>query len=102
MATQNLHTMALNPASVDRNAREGDDGVGDRIVTWMKQWYCGLLGHDALMRFEKSRVCLRCTSCGHETPGWTLTHAAPRIVFRGDARRHMLTRPHLVGARRTA
>jgi hypothetical protein len=31
-----------------------------------------------------------------------LPDAAPRIRFRGDARRHALVRPHLVSARHTA
>jgi len=73
-----------------------------RTLGRLGQFVCGLRGHDAVLHFEGNRVNMRCTSCGHETPGWTLTHAAPRIVFRGDARRHMLTRPQLVGARRTA
>ena len=103
MATHSAHLIALHTTSVDRDAASGtDDGIGERIVTRMRQLYCGLLGHDTLMQFEKGRVCLRCTSCGHETPGWTLTEAAPRIVFRGDARRHALVRPRLVSARHSA
>ena len=68
----------------------------------MQHTMCGLRGHDNLMQFEKDRVYLQCASCGHETPGWMLTEAAPRLVLRGDARRHALTRPHLVTARRIA
>jgi hypothetical protein len=102
MATQIAYSIALNTPLVDRNAREADDGIGERIVARMRQLYCGLHGHDALMQFEKGRLCLRCTSCGHETPGWTLTGAAPKVVFHGDAHRHVLVRPHLVSARHTA
>jgi hypothetical protein len=104
MTTQSAHLIALPTRSVDRDAATGTDGdgIGGRIVTRMRQLYCGLLGHDALMQFEKGRVFLQCASCGHETPGWTLPDAAPRIRFRGDARRHALVRPHLVSARHTA
>ena len=40
--------------------------------TWMRQFVCGLQGHDSLMQFERGRLSLKCTSCGHETPGWDL------------------------------
>jgi hypothetical protein len=101
MATQSAHQIALTPA-VERDARGADDGMGERIVKRIRQMYCGLHGHDPLMQFEKRRLYLRCASCGHETPGWTLTQAAPRVVLRGDARRHALVRPRLVSARRIA
>ena len=41
-------------------------------VTWMRQFVCGLHGHDSLMQFERGRLSLKCTSCGHESPGWDL------------------------------
>jgi hypothetical protein len=31
---------------------------------------CGLHGHDSVLQYERTRIFLRCTSCGHETPGW--------------------------------
>jgi hypothetical protein len=83
-------------------ARGADDGTGERIVRWIKETYCGLHGHDTLMQFEKERMFLRCTSCGHETPGWMLTESAPKTVLRGDPRRQSLAHPRLVGARRIA
>lgn len=36
----------------------------------LRQFLCGLHGHDALLQYEPGRLFLRCTSCGHETPGW--------------------------------
>ena len=36
---------------------------------------CGLSGHDMAMRFEKTRVSLKCQGCGHTTAGWTTIHA---------------------------
>ena len=100
MATQSAHRIALTP-DVVRDGRGADDSLGERIVRWIKETYCGLRGHESLMQFEKERMFLRCASCGHETPGWSLTEAAPKIV-RGDPRRHALARPRLVSARRIA
>ena len=36
----------------------------------LRQFICGLHGHDALLHFEQGRISLQCTSCGYETPGW--------------------------------
>jgi hypothetical protein len=46
---------------------------------------------------------MRCTSCGHDTPGWEIDGRAPRRRYEGDARRHLLSskRPQLV-LRKTA
>lgn len=41
-------------------------------VSRMRQFMCGLHGHDRLLHFERGRLSLRCMSCGHETPGWNL------------------------------
>jgi hypothetical protein len=73
-----------------------------RAVDWLRQMWCGLHGHDTLLHFEHERMSLRCASCGHETPGWELNEAPPTLTVRGDARRHILTRPQLVRARRIA
>ena len=59
------------------------------------QLLCGLRGHDAVLHFEGKRVMMRCTSCGHDTPGWEIS-GAPRRRFEGDARRHLLAHPRLV------
>src|SRR2546425_2626779 len=85
-----------------RDAHEADSGVGARVLAWLREFYCSLHGHDNLMQFGKDRMFLQCVSCGHETPGWLLTEAPPRIVARGDSRRHALVRPRLVTARRIA
>jgi hypothetical protein len=42
----------------------------------MRQFACGLHGHDALLHFETGRLSMRCTSCGYETPGWDLKTAS--------------------------
>ena len=41
-------------------------GVGESV----RQFICGLHGHDSLLHFEEGRMSLLCSSCGHETPGW--------------------------------
>ncbi len=65
------------------------------------QLMCGLTGHDAMLHFEGNRVNMRCTSCGHDTPGWEISGRGPRRRYEGDARRHLLTPQRLV-LRKTA
>ena len=72
-----------------------------RTVTRLGQMLCGIRGHESMLHFEDKRVMMRCTSCGHDTPGWEIGDRAPRRRFEGDARRHRLTTPRLV-LRKTA
>ncbi len=44
---------------------------------------------------------MRCTSCGHDTPGWDVSGRGPRQRYEGDARRHVLV-PHRLVMRKTA
>jgi hypothetical protein len=60
-------------------------------VKGLDRLLCGLRGHDAVLHFEGKRVMLRCTSCGHDSPGWCVVGRAPRLRFAGDPRRHALT-----------
>ncbi len=66
--------------------------------------WCGLSGHDAVLRFEYDRLSLRCLACSYESPGWDLcapildapsstgnrlpapvrTPARPRMIFEDD------------------
>ncbi|MEO8260004.1 MAG: hypothetical protein ABI868_21845 [Acidobacteriota bacterium] len=78
------------------------DGVVGRMVARSREFWCGLRGHDNLMHFEKERLFMECVSCGHESPGWALTQAPPKVVIRGDARRHALVRPQMISERRVA
>ena len=41
-----------------------------RALTRFGQLMCGIRGHETVMHFEGKRVMMRCTSCGHDTPGW--------------------------------
>jgi NAD-dependent SIR2 family protein deacetylase len=70
--------------------------VVNRAVSKFGQLLCGLRGHDAVLHFEGKRVNMRCTSCGHDTPGWEVSGRAPRQRFAGDARRHALAPQRLV------
>ena len=61
-----------------------------RAISRFGQFLCGLRGHDAVLHFEGKRVMMRCTSCGHDTPGWETAERAPQRRYDGDARRHLL------------
>ena len=69
--------------------------VVGRGMARIGQWFCGVRGHDSVLHFEGKRVMMRCTSCGHDTPGWEINGRGPRKRFDGDARRHAL-KPKLV------
>jgi hypothetical protein len=101
MATHTMHGLVLSTRNVNEAGR-ADPGLASRISTWFSQALCGLQGHDELMQFRRDRMYLLCTSCGHQSPGWTLVKATPRRVLRGDPRRHMMTRPEIVTHRRIA
>jgi len=77
------------------------DGLMTRAVARFGQLLCGMRGHDEVLHFEGKRVMMRCTSCGHDTPGWDVSGRGPRQRFEGDARRHRLAAPRLV-LRKTA
>lgn len=72
-----------------------------RAVGRLGQLMCGVSGHDELLHFEGNRVMMRCTSCGHHSPGWEISGRGPRRRYEGDARRHSLTTARLV-LRKTA
>lgn len=61
-----------------------------RGMSRLGQMICGLSGHDEVLQFSDKKVLMRCTSCGHESPGWEISGRGPRRRFEGDARRHTL------------
>jgi hypothetical protein len=71
-------------------------GVMARTMGRIGQLLCGVRGHDSVLHFEGKRVNMRCTSCGHDTPGWEISGRGPRRRFEGDARRHLLAPQRLV------
>ena len=78
------------------------ESLAERVWDSLREAYCGMHGHDSLLQFESGRMCLKCASCGHESPGWELNEAPPTVTVRGDARRHVIARPQLVSERRIA
>ena len=83
------------------SGRTGGNSLVTRLVDSIRQAFCGLRGHDSVLHFEENRVLLRCTSCGYDSPGWDVGHTRPRLVFKGDAERHLL-RPETLPLRRPA
>lgn len=75
-------------------------GVIARAVGQVRQFLCGLHGHDALLHFEQDRMSLQCTSCGYETPGWDLKVPPVRTEPMASSRR--VVRLPLVGEHRVA
>jgi hypothetical protein len=71
-----------------------------RALQMIHQFICGLHGHDALLHFETGRLSMRCTSCGHETPGWEIKAAPARREAEGQKGR--VLRLPLVHQRRVA
>jgi hypothetical protein len=76
--------------------RETPSSPVARAVGWLGQVLCGMRGHDSVLHFEANRVMMRCTSCGHDTPGWEISGRGPRRRFEGDKRRHALAPQRLV------
>jgi hypothetical protein len=92
----------LAAAAAESTSREAQGpGLVGRFATRVGQVLCGLQGHDSVLHFERNRVMMRCTSCGHDTPGWEISGDGPRKRFEGDAHRHLLNKPRLV-LRKTA
>ncbi|HXW05746.1 MAG TPA: hypothetical protein VD833_10975 [Vicinamibacterales bacterium] len=76
--------------------RRPQGGIAARVLGSLGQFFCGLRGHEAVLHFEGNRVMMRCTTCGHDTPGWEISSRGPRRRFEGDARRHVLAPKRLV------
>lgn len=73
-----------------------------RVMSRLGQAVCGLSGHDTVLHFEGKRVMMRCTSCGHDTPGWEVSGQGPRRRYEGDARRHQLRAERRLVLRKSA
>jgi hypothetical protein len=66
-------------------------------LTRISQFICGLQGHDRLPHFERGRLSLKCTSCGHETPGWDLKKGSTQAPEAPPAARRRLLTWSMVG-----
>lgn len=102
MVTQFPPRVPSHEDLIEAGTHRQDDGLGTAVVAKVKRMFCGMHGHDNLLQFERDRMFLRCVSCGHESPGWELTETPPTVTELGDANRHVIVRPPLVGIRRIA
>jgi hypothetical protein len=93
---QQLTAPDVTSAAQPDAQESGASNVVARAMGRLGQWLCGVRGHDAVLHFEGNRVMMRCTSCGHDTPGWEISGHGPRRRYEGDARRHLLVQRHLV------
>ena len=92
MVTNYPQRLTAAPALEARRA----ETMTTRAIGRLGQFLCGLRGHDSVLHFESNRVMMRCTSCGHDSPGWEITGRGPRQRFEGDHRRHVLVPQRLV------
>ena len=78
-------------------------GYFERTFDHVRQFVCGLHGHDVLLHFEHERMSLQCTSCGYQTPGWDVK-SVQRTPLRATTRREpaAVVRMPLVHERRVA
>jgi hypothetical protein len=99
MVTNYPQRLTATTTGIDEAQATGS--VMNRAMARFGQILCGLRGHDSVLHFEGKRVMMRCTSCGHDSPGWEVSGRAPRQKFEGDSRRHVLVPQRLV-LRKTA
>jgi hypothetical protein len=92
--------MAMDSPRQYSNAATERDGVVSRVALQLRQFLCGLHGHDSLLHFERGRISLLCTSCGHESPGWEVK-AAPSRPETADVKSRVVRMP-LIRERRVA
>ena len=59
----------------------------ERAARSIQSAVCGLHGHDPMLQVHEGRMFLRCTTCGHETPGWRLPDRRPVAQAARDAGR---------------
>src|SRR5262245_23072465 len=76
-ATLFEHEPAVEHSDAGDMDPEDDSSIG--VMDRVRQLLCGLHGHETLLQFEHDRMFLKCVSCGHQSPGWDLTEAPPRL-----------------------
>ena len=79
MGSKNLAVLSSEaiPTSMTQAETQESEGFSGRVMDRVRQMFCGLQGHDNMLQFEHEHLYLRCTSCGHQTPGWRLNDLAP-------------------------
>ena len=94
MRTESGHSPTSEPA-------QPPIGLFGRAAGHVRQFLCGLHGHDALLHFEQGRMSLQCVSCGYESPGWDMKGVPARTEAPAKAARNVIRLP-LMGERRVA
>ncbi len=84
------HTLTVR-SFLPGGARDDTTGLLEWVLRRIHVALCGIHGHDSVLQYEGPRMFLRCTSCGHESPGWE--------VARGGL---VMTRPEAKPARNLA
>jgi hypothetical protein len=77
-------------------------GAIERMLKRIQVVVCALHGHDSVVQYERNRLFLLCTSCGHETKGWEVTPAALVRTRRPEATPARRTTPGFGIVRRIA
>lgn len=81
--------------------RTPSPGLLARAGEQLRQFICGLHGHDSLLHFEQGRISLLCSSCGYQTPGWDVKSVPARQETAAQPSRRVVRMP-LIGQRRVA
>ncbi len=101
MSNAPTHVFVTEPAVSEREVQS--HRLVDRFLGWLQQLLCALHGHDPILQYERNRIYLRCTSCGHETPGWEVASNSAMLRHRpAETRPTLAPRGDLAVARRIA
>jgi hypothetical protein len=78
------------------------EGLGERMLDRIREAFCGLHGHDSMLQFQQDRMFLKCASCGHESPGWSLNETPPPAVADTENHPQPQIGPRLIRERKIA
>ena len=73
-----------------------------RIADSVRQFFCGLHGHDDLLHFGEGKLSLHCVSCGYESPGWEVERGTKLVRTAAPAPRARVVRMPRPDERRVA
>ena len=76
MVTDYPQRLTATSTGTAQNQAAAADSVS-KAIGRVGQTVCGVRGHDSVLHFEGNRVMMRCTSCGHDSPGWEINGRAP-------------------------
>ena|SRR6266568_640125 len=103
MGSNNFSVLSPEATPMSRQVYvEESEGFSGRVMDRVRQMFCGLQGHDNMLQFEHEHMYLRCTSCGHQTPGWRLNDLQAVRTAQADPSSRTLVRARLDSVRRVA